>query len=102
MILAGAKPLAVGDGVLRIGLDNEAMRKELMRREVLDRLQAVAGDLIGGPVRVEVGALPPEQLGETPLAAARRKTEETLADPLVQAAVEIFGAEVRGVRDRGS
>ena len=102
MILAGAKPLAVGDGVLRIGLDNEAMRKELVRRETLDRLQAVAADLLGGPVRVEVGALPPEQLGETPLAAARRKTEETLADPLVQAAVEIFGAEVRGVRDRGS
>jgi hypothetical protein len=25
---------------------------------------------------------------------------ETLAHPMVQAAVEIFGAEVRGVRDR--
>jgi hypothetical protein len=37
---------------------------------------------------------------ETPAAQAKRRTEETLADPLVQAAVEIFGAEVRGVRDR--
>src|SRR5207244_4419103 len=35
-----------------------------------------------------------------PRAQARRRTEETLADPMVQAAVEIFGAEVRGVRDR--
>ena len=33
-------------------------------------------------------------------AEARRRTEETLAHPMVQAAVEIFGAEVRGVRDR--
>ena len=102
MILAAAKPLAVGDGVLRIGLENEAMRRELGRRDAVERLQLVASDLLGGPVRVEVGELPPEHSGDTPLAVARRRTEETLADPLVQAAVEIFGAEVRGVRERGS
>jgi len=49
---------------------------------------------------VEVGPLPSEHAGQAPLAQARRRTEETLADPMVQAAVEIFGAEVRGVRDR--
>jgi len=41
-----------------------------------------------------------EGAGDTPIAQAKRREEETLADPLVQAAVEIFGAEVRGVRDR--
>ena len=46
--------------------------------------------------------MPPEHLADTPIAQARRRQEETLADPLVRAAVEIFGAEVRSVRDRRS
>ena len=66
----------------------------------LERLQAIASQIAGRPLRVDVTPLPAEHAGETPAAQARRRTEETLADPLVQAAVEIFGAEVRGVRDR--
>ena len=69
----------------------------------LDRLSAIAREIAGADVRVEIGPLPSELAGDTPLAQARRRTEETLADPAVQAAVEIFGAEVRGVREkRGS
>jgi DNA-binding YbaB/EbfC family protein len=34
------------------------------------------------------------------LAQARRKTEETLADPMVRPPSRSFGAEVRGVRER--
>ena len=63
-----------------------------------DVLEQVAAEAL----RVEVGPVPPERAGDTPMAQARRREEETLADPLVQAAVEIFGAEVRGVRDRRS
>jgi hypothetical protein len=44
--------------------------------------------------------MPEDRADDTPLGRVRRRTEETLADPLVQAAVEIFGAEVRGVRER--
>ena len=90
---------ADGDA-LRIGIGNEAMRRDLGRKETLARLSAIAREVVGREVRVEVGPLPSELVGETPLAQARRRTEETLADPLVQAAVEIFGAEVRGVRER--
>jgi len=63
-------------------------------------LRAIASEVAGRELRVEVGPLPSEHAGQAPLAQARRRTEETLADPMVQAAVEIFGAEVRGVRDR--
>jgi len=100
MTLASAKLLPGAADTLRIGVENEAMRRELSRKETLDRLRAIASEVAGREVRVEVGPVPPELAGDTPLARARRKTEDTLADPLVQAAVEIFGAEVRGVRDR--
>jgi hypothetical protein len=98
MALAAGKLLALEGEALRIGIDNEAMRRELSRRETLDRLRDIAGAVAGRTLRVEIGPVPSEH--ETPLAVARRRTEETLADPLVQAAVDIFGAEVRGVRDR--
>jgi DNA polymerase-3 subunit gamma/tau len=100
MALAAGKLVSADDGALRIGIENEAMRRELSRKETLDRLRAIATELTGRDVRVEVGPLPTEHADAAPLAQARRRTEETLADPLVKAAVEIFGAEVRGVRDR--
>jgi DNA polymerase-3 subunit gamma/tau len=100
LALAAGKLLAADGGTLRIGVENEAMRRELSRKETLVRLGAIAGEIAGRDVRVEVGPLPSEHAGDAPLAQARRKTEETLADPMVQAAVEIFGAEVRGVRER--
>ncbi|HEV7730908.1 MAG TPA: DNA polymerase III subunit gamma/tau [Candidatus Binatia bacterium] len=100
MALASGRPLGVQGDVLRIGIESDAMRRELATRENLDRIQTIAGELAGRAMRVEVGPVPAEHAADTPLAQARRRTEETLADPLVQAAVEIFGAEVRGVRDR--
>jgi DNA polymerase III subunit gamma/tau len=100
--LANAKCLAVEANVVRIGLDNEAMRRDLASREVLDRLQKAASDLLARRVEVQIGPLPAEHAADAPLARDRRRREETLSDPRVQAAQEIFGAEVRGVRDRRS
>src|SRR5439155_4541865 len=100
MQLATGRLVSADGTALRIGIGNEAMRRDLSRKETLDRLSAIAREVAGGEVRVEVGPLPAELAGDTPLAQARRRTEETLADPMVQAAVEIFGAEVRGVRER--
>jgi DNA polymerase-3 subunit gamma/tau len=102
MTLATARPVALTDSVLRLGIDSEALRREVTGQETLARLAAIASEATGRPLRVEVGPVPPERAADTPIAQARRREEETLADPLVQAAVEIFGAEVRGVRDRRS
>jgi DNA polymerase III subunit gamma/tau len=100
MTLATARPVGLTDSILRLGIDSEALRREVTGKETLARLAAIASEAAGRPLRVEVGPVPPERAGDTPIAQARRREEETLADPLVQAAVEIFGAEVRGVRDR--
>src|SRR5213083_1005447 len=100
MMLVSGTLLAADGEALRIGIDNEAARRELSRKETLQRLRAIASEVAGRELRVEVGPLPSEHAAQAPLAQARRRTEETLADPMVQAAVEIFGAEVRGVRDR--
>jgi DNA polymerase-3 subunit gamma/tau len=100
MMLVSGTLLAADGEALRIGIDNEAARRELSRKEILERLRAIASEVAGRELRVEVGPLPSEHAAQAPLAQARRRTEETLADPIVQAAVEIFGAEVRGVRDR--
>jgi DNA polymerase III subunit gamma/tau len=102
MTLAAARPLGVTDGVLRLGLDSEALRREIASEETLARLGALASEIAGRSLRVEVGPVPGDRAGDTPIAEVRRREQETLADPLVQAAVEIFGAEVRGVRDRRS
>jgi hypothetical protein len=102
MTLATARPVGLTDSVLRLGIDSEALRREITGKETLARLAAIASEAAGRPLRVEVGPVPPERAADTPIAQARRREEETLADPLVQAAVEIFGAEVRGVRDRRS
>jgi DNA polymerase-3 subunit gamma/tau len=101
MALVPARPLGLDRGALRIGVENEALRRDLTRKESLDVLRAIASEIAGCPLTVEIGPLPAEHVRETPAAQAKRRTEETLADPLVKAAVEIFGgAEVRGVRDR--
>ena len=100
MPLATGKLLSSDDGALRIGIGNESMRRQLSGKDTIERLAAIARAIAGRDVRVEIGPLPSEHAGDAPLAQARRRTEETLADPMVQAAVEIFGAEVRGVRER--
>jgi DNA polymerase-3 subunit gamma/tau len=100
MPLASGTLLSSDGGALRIGIGNESMRRQLSGKETLERLAAIAREVVGRDVRIEIAPLPSEHAGEAPLAQARRRTEETLADPMVQAAVEIFGAEVRGVRER--
>jgi DNA polymerase-3 subunit gamma/tau len=102
MTLAAARPLGITESVLRLGLDSEALRREVASKETLARLGALASEIAGRSLRVEVGPVPGDRAGDTPIAEVRRREQETLADPLVQAAVEIFGAEVRGVRDRRS
>jgi DNA polymerase III subunit gamma/tau len=100
MMLLSGTLLSSEGGALRIGIDNEANRRELSRKETLQRLRAIASEVAGRELQIELGPLPSEHAGQAPLAQARRRTQESLADPMVQAAVEIFGAEVRGVRDR--
>src|SRR5262249_21391820 len=100
MTLAAARPVGLEEGVLRVGVDNDTMRRELTRKETLERLEAIAGEVAGRALRVEIGPLPPERADESPIGRERRRTEETLGDARVQAAVEIFGAELRGVRER--
>jgi DNA polymerase-3 subunit gamma/tau len=100
MALAAARPLGLADGVLRLGVGNDALRRDLNRKESLEALRAIASEVAGRALQVDVGPLPATHAQDTPAAQVKRRTEETLADPLVQAAVEIFGAEVRSVRDR--
>ena len=90
--------------MLRLGLDSEALRRELSAQGHARRgSRALASEIAGRAVRVEVGPVPARAApARRRIAQARRREQETLADPLVQAAVEIFGAEVRGVRDRRS
>src|SRR5438034_656634 len=94
MLLSGTLLAADGEA-LRIGIENEAARRELSRKETLQRLRAIASEVAGRELRVEVGPLPSEHAAQAPLAQARRRTEETLADPMVQAAVEIIRAAQR-------
>jgi hypothetical protein len=101
MALAAARTLGLDAGALRIGVENEAIRRDNTRTESHDVLRTIASEVAGRPLMVEIGPLPADHVHETPAAQAKRRTEETLADPLVKAAVEIFGcAEVRGVRAR--
>jgi hypothetical protein len=100
MALSAGRPLGLENNVLRIGLENEALRRDCTRKESLDVLRAIASELAGRAIQVEIGPLPAGVAHENAAAQAKRRAEETLSDPLVQAAVEIFGAEVRGVRDR--
>src|SRR2546426_11962260 len=100
MMLVSGTLLAADGEALRIGIENEAARRELSRKETLQRLRAIASEVAGREPRVEVGPLPSEHAAQAPPAQARRRTEETPADPQGQAAGEVFGAQVRGVGGR--
>jgi hypothetical protein len=102
MTLAAGRPLGLDGDVLRIGLESESMRRSVQSRDSLELLGRLASEAAGRPVRVEVGPLPADRQGDTQRARTRQREQETLADPLVQAAVEIFGGEVRAVRERPS
>jgi DNA polymerase-3 subunit gamma/tau len=99
--LKGARPLGLDRGALQIGVENEAVRRDLSRKESLDVLRTLVSEIAGRPLAVEIGPLPAEHVHDTPAAQAKRRTEDSLADPMVKATMDIFpGAEVRGVRDR--
>jgi hypothetical protein len=100
LALSAGRPLGLEDGVLRIGIENEALRRDCSRKESLEVLRAIASEVAGRAIQVDVGPMPAGVTHANAAAQAKRRAQETLADPLVQAAVEIFGAEVRGVRDR--
>jgi len=100
MALSAGRSLGLENDVLRIGLENEALRRDCTRKESLEVLRAIASELAGRAIQIDIGPLPAGVTHENAAAQAKRRAEETLSDPLVQAAVEIFGAEVRGVRDR--
>src|SRR5439155_659923 len=74
MLLSGTLLAADGEA-LRIGIENEAARRELSRKETLQRLRAIASEVAGRELRVEVGPLPSEHAAQAPLAQARRRTE---------------------------
>src|SRR5438128_9093385 len=101
LALASGKLVSTEESAIRIGIENEALRRDVGRPETLARLGAIAADVWGHELRVEIGPVPPAQAGDTPLGRARRRTEATLADPLVQAAVESFGGEGRRVSHLG-
>jgi DNA polymerase-3 subunit gamma/tau len=102
MTLAAGRGLGLDGDVFRIGLESESMRRSVQGRESLELLGRLASEVTGRTVRVEVGPLPADRQGDTARGRARQREQETLADPLVQAAVEIFGGEVRAVRERPS
>src|SRR5581483_9108184 len=68
--LAAGKLVSSDGDALRIGIENEAMRRELSRKETLDRLRAIASTVAGRELRVEIGPVPNAE--DAPLAAARR------------------------------
>src|SRR5207244_8070818 len=66
MLLSGTLLAADGEA-LRIGIDNEAARRELSRKETLQRLRAIASEVAGRERRVEVGPGPGEPGGPAPV-----------------------------------
>lgn len=99
MALAAGRFLGLAEDVVRVGIGSEAVRKDVASRDNLAFLEAAASEVAGRPVRLVIAPAPPDRGGP---GAAGGDPAEALADPLVRAAVEIFGAEVRGVRDRRS
>jgi DNA polymerase III subunit gamma/tau len=98
LALASGRLVSLDERVMRIGIDSEAMRRDLSRRDVVDRLERIARDVVGREVTVEVGVIPVAE--ETPRDRARQRERDSRAHPLVQYAVELFGGEVRGSRER--
>src|SRR5439155_18615308 len=55
LALAAGKVFGDETDVLRIGLENEAMRRELTRAQTLERLRTIAGEVAGREMRIEIG-----------------------------------------------
>ena len=98
LALAAARPVAIEESLLRIGVESEAMRRDLARGETHALLTRVAAEVFGEATRVEIVPMPSAE--ESPLGRARQREQDARDDPLVQYAVEIFGGEVRGTRER--
>src|SRR3989442_232735 len=59
LALASGKLVSTEESAIRIGIESEAMRRDIARPETLARLGAIAADVWGREVRVEVGPVPP-------------------------------------------
>jgi 5-methylcytosine-specific restriction endonuclease McrA len=81
MALATARPLGIADGVLRLGVESTALRRELTTKEMLAQLAVITSEVAKMSLRVEVGPLPDECASETP-----EKTQESNKVQLWQAA----------------
>ena len=106
MTLAGSRCLDLGAQELRIGVASEVYARELSKKENRDEIEALAARAFGRPLSVSVQAVKEASPGnEVGAAAAARETEEsfkreTLAHPVVKAALDILGGEVRAVKRR--
>jgi DNA polymerase-3 subunit gamma/tau len=98
LALAAGRLLAIDETSLRIGIESEAMRRDLSRRDVVERLGRVATEAFGHALAVEIVPMPTPE--DTPRGRALQREQEAREDPLVRYAVEIFGGEVRGMRER--
>lgn len=100
LALAAGRLVAVDDETLRIGIESEAMRRDLMRRDVQTLLARVATEAFGRTLGVEI--VPTGGTDDTVLKRVQERQDEARADPVVQYAVEVFGGEVRSTRERRS
>jgi len=96
MSLTHARFLEKAGDRLVLGVAKEKFRAELASRTSLTLLEQLAAEFFGAPCRVRIEAVSDEA---TP-AAIESPAAETLDDPSVRAAVQIFGGAVREVRNR--
>src|SRR5438046_2529602 len=73
LALAGGKLVSADETSIRIGIENEALRRDVSRPETVARPGASAAEGWGRAPRVRVGPGPPEQAGEPPGGRARRR-----------------------------
>ncbi len=102
MGLVTGRVLGVEGEVVRIGIPSEGMRRDLGAPDSLAVLERIASEVAGRSLRVEVEPLPTADAASRGAGRSAGEPADALADPVVQAAVEMFGAEVRGVRERRS
>ena len=104
--LEGGRLLAKSDDALRIALPSGIASRRLEARK--PDLESVCARFFGKPLRVEIAA----ELASAPAQAAakaagdselaRKRRQDALAHPAVNAALEILGAEIDEIRPLGS
>jgi len=84
--------------------DRSSLAEMLQAREALDRLRAIASEVLGQPLRVCVKLEAAQAAGAAASTSARRGRSELRAqferDPIVRAMLERFGGDIQDVRRR--